>query len=141
MTDTVLRQFIRFGLVGIAGFLVDVGVLYLVLALFDAGPYFSRVLSYLVAASSTWYLNRRLTFADRRSDVIGPEWLKFVLLNGFGGGLNYLTYAACLHYVGTSGLAPALGVALGSLAGLCLNFILSRQLVFRRPRSPNHVRR
>jgi putative flippase GtrA len=134
MTEgVVLRQLLRFGMVGVAGFLIDVAVLYMALALLGTGPYTGRALSYLVAASSTWYLNRRVTFADSRSTAPGPEWLKFVFFNVGGGSLNYATYAAWLHYAGSSSLAPAWGVALGSLAGLCLNFTLSRQLVFRRP--------
>jgi len=136
MTDGILRQFYRFGLVGIAGFVVDVAVLYAALTLLGSGPYIGRGMSYLAAASSTWYLNRRVTFADRRSAAIGGEWLRFVLFNAAGGILNYSTYAAYLHYMGSSGLAPATGVALGSLVGLCLNFGLSRQLVFRKPNSP-----
>jgi putative flippase GtrA len=136
MTDGVLRQFYRFGLVGIAGFLIDVAVLYIALTLLGSGPYIGRGVSYLAAASSTWYLNRRVTFAARRSEAIGREWLRFVLFNGAGGILNYSIYAVCLHYLGSAGLAPAIGVALGSLTGLCLNFALSRQLVFRKPDSP-----
>jgi putative flippase GtrA len=136
MTDDLRRQFIRFGMVGVAGFLIDVGVLYMTLTLLSAGPYVGRGVSYLAAASSTWYLNRRFTFAARRSTAIGPEWLKFVLFNAAGGGLNYATYVVWLHYFGTSGLVPATGVGLGSLSGLCVNFTLSRQLVFRKPNSP-----
>jgi putative flippase GtrA len=135
MTDNVPKQFLRFGLVGIAGFVVDVGVLYPALAL-GAGPYVGRGVSYLAAATSTWYLNRRVTFAARRSASLGPEWFSFMLCNAVGGLLNYTTYAAWVHYFGSARLVPACGVALGSLAGLCVNFTLSRQLVFRKPNSP-----
>ncbi len=130
----VLSQFLRFGLVGIAGFFVDVAVLYLALSLLGVGPYAGRGISYVVAASFTWYFNRRLTFADRRSDAAGREWGTFVVINAVGGALNYAAYAAFLHHFGSSGVVPAVGVALGSLAGLIANFTLSRQVVFRKPR-------
>jgi putative flippase GtrA len=126
----VLAELIRFGLVGIVGFAVDVSVLYLALTALGAGPYVGRGISYLAAASCTWYLNRRLTFADHRSEAIAREWSRFVMLNAVGGLVNYSTYVAWLHYVGVSGAAPALGVALGSGAGLLVNFTLSRQFVF-----------
>ncbi len=135
MTGGVLTQFVRFGLVGIGGFVVDVTVLYLALSLLGVGPYAGRGISYLVAATFTWYFNRRITFADRRSDAAGREWGTFVVLNGVGGALNYATYAVFLHYFRSSGVAPAIGVALGSLAGLLANFTLSRQIVFRKPRA------
>ena len=135
MTDDIPKQFLRFGIVGVAGFVVDVGVLYAALAL-GAGPYVGRGASYLTAATSTWYLNRRITFAARRSASLGPEWFRFVLCNAVGGLLNYAAYAVWLHYFGSAGLVPACGVAIGSLSGLCVNFTLSRQLVFREPNSP-----
>jgi putative flippase GtrA len=127
---SLITQFFRFGLVGVAGFVVDVSVLYLGLKVLGVGPYVGRGISYLAAATSTWYLNRRITFADRRSASVGREWLKFVLLNGAGGVLNYVTYTASLHYLGSAGAMPALGVALGSLAGMLVNFTVSRQFVF-----------
>jgi putative flippase GtrA len=126
-------QFLRFAFVGAIGFAIDVGVLYLALALFGVGPYMGRVISYLSAATSTWYLHRRITFRNRPSHAIGREWLKFVAFNGVGGLLNYATYAVCLHYFAGTIAAPAIGVALGSAAGLSINYTLSRHVVFRAP--------
>jgi putative flippase GtrA len=130
-SDGVAPQFVRFALVGAIGFAIDVGVLYLALALFRGGPYAGRVISYLSAATCTWYLHRRITFRNRPSQAIGREWLKFVAFNGVGGLLNYATYAAFLHYVASSGVGPAIGVALGSVAALAVNYTLSRHVVFR----------
>jgi putative flippase GtrA len=132
-SDSVAPQFLRFALVGAIGFVIDVGMLYLALALLGVGPYMGRVISYLSAATSTWYLNRRITFRSRPSKAIGREWLKFVVFNGVGGLLNYATYVACLHYFPGSTASPAIGVALGSAAGLSVNFTLSRHVVFRAP--------
>jgi putative flippase GtrA len=131
--DRVLPQFVRFAAVGVAGFVVDVAVLYLALHYLDCGPYVGRAISYVAAASSTWFLNRRFTFLNRRSMAIGMEWLKYLLVNGCGGIINYATYVACLHFLGILGVAPFIGVAFGSLAGLSVNFALSRRLVFRKP--------
>jgi putative flippase GtrA len=51
-----------------------------------------------------------------------------------GAALNYLAYAATLHWLPGHGGA-ALGVALGSLAGLSVNFLSARYFVFRRGQS------
>jgi putative flippase GtrA len=128
-------ELLRFGLVGAIGFVMDVSVLYLALALLGVGPYAGRAISYLVAASTTWYLNRRITFHGRSSPALAREWSRFVLLNAAGGAINYAVYAAWVRYAGHAGVAPGAGVALGSAAGLLVNFTLSRQLVFRKPRS------
>lgn len=75
-------------------------------------------------------MNRLITFPDVRSDQFGAEWLKFVLLNGVGGIVNYLTYALYMHSGPSSAATPAVAVALGSLSGLGVNYMLSRKLVF-----------
>jgi putative flippase GtrA len=126
-----LPRFFRFALVGCAGYVVDVAALYVAIYGLGTGLYWGRVFSYLCASSSTWYMNRLITFADLRSDKFAGEWLKFVLLNGVGGVVNYITYTIYLHYGISSTAAPAVAVALGSLSGLGVNYILSRKLVFR----------
>jgi putative flippase GtrA len=133
MSDSVAPQLLRFAFVGAIGFVIDVGVLYLALALFSMGPYAGRVISYLVAATSTWFLHRLITFRNRPDQAIGREWLKFVALNSVGGLLNYATYVAYLHYCSGSNAGPAIGVALGSIAALSVNYTLSRHVVFRTP--------
>lgn len=75
-------------------------------------------------------MNRMITFADVRSEKLAREWLKFVLLNGVGGVVNYTIYAIYLHYGAASAATPAAAVALGSLSGLGVNYFLSRKLVF-----------
>jgi putative flippase GtrA len=132
-SDTVAAQFLRFALVGAIGFVIDVRMLYLTLALFGVGPYTGRLIPYLSAATSTWYLHRRVTFMNRPSEALGREWLKFVTFNGVGGLFNYATYVAYLHYCAGSRAAPAIGVPLGSVAGLSINYTLSRHVVFRAP--------
>lgn len=138
-----LPRFFRFAIVGCAGYGVDVAALYVAIYGLGAGLYWGRVFSYLCASSSTWYMNRRITFADLRSDKFAGEWLKFVLLNGVGGVVNYVTYTVYLHYSLHSGFSfaatPAVAVAFGSLSGLGVNYILSRKLVF--PSAPEKCAR
>ena len=50
-------EFIRFGIVGVVGLLVDIAVLYLCLDISGLGLYASRVVSYLAAATTTWALS------------------------------------------------------------------------------------
>jgi len=126
-----LPRFFRFSIVGCAGYGVDVAALYVAIYGLGAGLYWGRLFSYLCASSSTWYMNRLITFADLRSDKFVREWLKFVLLNGVGGVVNYIAYTIYLHYGFSSAAMPAVAVALGSLSGLGVNYILSRKLVFR----------
>lgn len=126
-----LPRFLRFAIVGCAGYGVDVLSLYVAIYALGTGPYVGRVFSYFCASSSTWYMNRLITFADAQSDRFALEWLKFVLLNCVGGVVNYITYVSYLRFGASSAATPAVGVALGSLSGLGVNYILSRKFVFR----------
>ncbi|MBD9667617.1 putative flippase GtrA [Variovorax beijingensis] len=129
------REFLAFAIVGAAGFVVDVAVLYLAAPLL--GWYGARVLSFLAAATATWALNRRYTFAARRSSgaatPIVREYLGYLATMLGGAVVNYGAYVLVLHWA-SGPWAPAAGVALGSCAGLAVNFLSARYLVFRTPR-------
>ena len=50
-----------------------------------------------------------------------------------GALVNYTAYVLTLHWI-AGPLAPALGVAIGSCAGLAVNFLSARHIVFSAPR-------
>lgn len=127
----MIEQFLRFGVVGTVGFVVDSAVLLGMMAL-GLGPYGGRVVSYLVAASTTFALNRAWTFRSARRDApVAAQWGRFVLLNLAGFAANYGTYATLVAGMPLVAANPVLGVAAGSLAGMFINFGLSRRFVFR----------
>ncbi|SDJ40881.1 GtrA family protein [Variovorax sp. OV700] len=121
------RQFLSFAVVGAIGFVVDVAVLYLVAPLL--GWYGARVLSFLAAATATWALNRRYTFRRSEASML-REYLGYLVTMLGGAVVNYGAYVLVLHWA-TGPWAPAAGVALGSCAGLIVNFLSARYLVFR----------
>ncbi|WP_225205882.1 GtrA family protein [Novosphingobium huizhouense] len=124
-----MPPFARFALVGAAGFVVDAGVLTLARST-GAGLLAGRALSYLVAATFTWGCNRRFTFAATQAPSVG-EWARFLLVNAGGGLVNLAVYSALVLALPPVARMPVLGVAAGSLAGLAVNFALSRRFVFR----------
>lgn len=126
----VLMEFLRFGVVGTIGFVVDTAVLYAGLAL-GLGLYGGRAVSYLVAATTTWALNRLWTFRGRGDGPVHQQWALFLLVNLLGFAMNYGTYVALIAFVPMVAEHPVLGVAAGAIAGMFGNFVLSRQLVFR----------
>jgi putative flippase GtrA len=124
-------QFIRFGMVGALGFVVDAGVLYSCMKLLAMGPYSARAVSFVVAASTTWICNRSFTFRGQGSAAIHIEWARFLLVSAGGFVFNYGSYAVLVAMSAVVADYPVLGVAAGSLAGLFFNFSASRRLVFR----------
>jgi putative flippase GtrA len=131
------RQLLSFGVVGALGFVVDTAALYAAIGLLGAGLYLGRAISFLTAASFTWALNRRYTFAERRGDNRVAEWGRFLAANAVGGAVNYATYALLVTMHPVAAANPVIGVAAGSVAGLAINFVLSRSLVFRGGQSPD----
>lgn len=129
--DKAPRQFARFALVGVAGLVVDVAVLYAGLWL-GLGYYAGRACSFLAAVWATWQLNRRYTFADGADGAPPAQWSRYLLAMLGGGVVNYLAYSAVLSLAPGFSLLPAVAVAAGSLAGMAVNFSSAKFLVFRR---------
>ena len=121
---------LRFGLVGVVGFVVDATVLALLIGMI--GPYWGRAVSFLCAVVATWVLNRRFTFRDRRSGYgLLPEFARYFAVMLGGGALNSVVYALLLQVTGHDGAWPYVAVAAGSLSGMALNLFLARFAVFR----------
>ena len=125
------REVVLFGAAGVAGLGIDVGVLYLALAL-GAGPYAGRVLSFLCAVFVTWQVNRRYTFGAARRLSAWREWWAYLGAMLGGGAVNYAVYSALVAFGPRHPLLPLVAVAAGSLAGMGVNFAGAKLLVFRR---------
>ena len=122
------QSFLRFAVVGVAGFLVDAGVLTLALSL-GADFYTGRILSFFCAVTATWYMNRVYTFSSKDPRLL-REWGRFVSANAVGGLINYAIYALLVTTVGLFAIHPVIAVGMGSMAGLLWNFLMSHHLVF-----------
>jgi putative flippase GtrA len=127
----VARQMLSFSVVGVLGFLVDAGVLYVALYL-GLGLYGGRAVSYMSAVSATWLLNRRYTFEQKSGDNKLHQWARFVVSQLSGAAINLGVYAALVHMSPLVAHAPVIGVAAGSLSGLLVNFSVARAYVFYR---------
>ena len=129
--NVLFLQVLRFSLVGSIGFIVDTIILYTCIYFLFMNLYWGRLVSYTIAASSTWYMNRRYTFSDNRNTRAHKEWMLFVAVNALGGLVNYGTYAVLVSSILVFREYPVLAVGVGSVAGLIFNFTLSKKLVFR----------
>lgn len=126
-----MHQVILFCVVGFAGFLVDAGLVQVLVSAFAANPYLSRMLSFLSAASTTWMLNRRFTFKDIRHYGRFGEWSRYVFAMCGGFAVNFSIYSAMVYHYELIQRFPALGVAVGSVGGFLINFSASRFWIFR----------
>ncbi len=126
----LLAQFMQFGMVGVAGFLVDTSVVYSLRA--QAGLYVAGLAAYLVAVTTTWWINRIWTFQDIVSaGRMHHQWMRYAVANIPGFVLNRGAYFILIATSSVCAAYPVLAVASGSIAGMFANFILSRAVVFR----------
>ncbi len=124
-------RFLRFGLVGVAGFVVDAGLTQGLVDFAHLPALLARVPAFVAAVVTTWALNRRFTFADRDTGRAGRQFLAFLGSALIAGAVNYAVFAAITLWT-PLGQWPALGVAFGSVAGWIVNFTIADRLVFRR---------
>ena len=125
----IIAQFLRFGVVGGVGFVVDTVTVY---SLLDRlGLYGAGIAGFVTAASANWLLNRIWTFRGQGTGPAHRQWAMFMLTNLVGFVLNRGTYALLVTFVAVAARQPVLAIAAGAVAGMFVNFSLSRRLVFR----------
>ncbi len=128
MTPT--RTFLRFSLVGGIGFLVDAGLLILLLETTGMGPFVARLFSYLGAATTTWALHRHHTFAEADRHDPARQWMRFVSVNAVGALINYGVYSALILSFDGFRAVPVAALAVASVLALAFNYAASRRFVF-----------
>ena len=123
------QQLFWFAVVGGLGFGVDAGILEIAVHRFDSDPYAARALSFLAAASTTWFFNRWLTFRPPHKPSFG-EWGLYLILMGLGALLNLGVYAITVRWwLGASPGALLLALAAGTGAGMTVNFLSARYVL------------
>lgn len=129
LKSRIPSTFWRFGLVGIGGLFVDVAILYAGLWGLGFSWFWSKVFSFLAAASFTWWLNRHFTFGKSNKSLLF-EWASFLMTNAFGGFVNFSVYSVIMAQDYPYIWMPAVATAAGSLSGLSFNYLSSKHLVF-----------
>lgn len=123
-----MRDLLRFGLVGIIGFITDAGLLLALVQWLEVKPQNARLFSFIGAASVTYFLNSRFTFSSARRG--GDVWLRYLVATSIGAGINIGTYQIWIHHFGIAAAQLLAGTAVGSIAALAFNYRVSRRLVF-----------
>lgn len=121
-----MNKFSRFCLVGTIGFVIDAGIFQLLVVSVHTNFYAARIFSFLIAASATWLMNRRYTFKVNHEPT-RPEWLRYIGLMLFGALVNYGAFALCISFSLLAYSHPWVAVAVGSIAGLGVNFATSNK--------------
>ena len=123
------RQFSRFAVIGVFGFVCDSAIVTTTAPWI--GPYAAGLVSYAIVVSINWLLNRVWTFRGHAHDAPHRQWARFFAANIVGFILNRGTYVILVATVPACREHLVLPVAAGALAGMFMNFYLTRRVVFR----------
>lgn len=82
-----LLKFLKFGVVGFSGLLIDFALTWILKEKARISPYLANAAGFMVAASSNWYLNRIWSFESQNTQL-GEEYLAFILVSLLGLIIN-----------------------------------------------------
>ncbi len=83
MTETLLFKFLKFGVVGLSGMVIDFGITFLLKEKFRLNKYISNTCGFLTAASSNFIFNRVWTF-ESNDPSVAFQYVKFLSLSTVG---------------------------------------------------------
>lgn len=142
----VVREAVKFGVVGAVAYVVDLGIFNLLVhvgsspALADK-PLTGKVLSVAVATMVAWLGNRYWTFRRRRRSAVPRELVLFAVVNVGGLALALVPLAVSRYVLGlTSAVADNIAANVVGLAlGTAFRFLMYRTVVFNETRPhPDH---
>jgi len=122
--------FPAFVVVGGIGFIIDASILAILVHGYGWGDYTARILSFAVAVTATWYLNRRYVFSARKTLDRRSEYSRYLAVQLTGMAINFLVYSLCIATVEIMDQWPVLALAVGSAVALFFNFMGARLFVF-----------
>lgn len=85
--ETILFKFLKFGIVGGGGIVIDMALTYLFKEKLRTNKYLANAIGFKCAASSNYFLNRIWTFDSHNPDI-SSEYLDFVGVSIMGLIIN-----------------------------------------------------
>ncbi|WP_312836514.1 GtrA family protein [Comamonas sp.] len=130
MDIKIKRSVLWFLIAGSLAFVVDVAVLTLLRD--TLGVYAARAVSFWLAATTTWLINRNISFAGRSaSGGLLTEYLRYLGLMLGGGAVNLAVYSLLAWIFPQGPLWLMLYVAAGTLVAMTVNYLSITRLLYR----------
>jgi len=134
----LLAYAVKFGVVGLVCFVIDVGIFNLLRSgalghgYFFAGPVGAKIASAVISTVIAWLANRFWTFRHRRRSDVGLEFLEFGAVGAVGIGIGVACVAISHYVLGfTSLLADNIAAnVVGLVLGTTFRFLMYRYWVF-----------
>jgi len=127
---SLLRRLPGFILVGAIGFLIDAGILTALMKSLEFGHYGARAISFTIAVTATWYMNRRWVFERNAVNMSRREYTSYLSVQVIGALINLSVFAAVIEFVPGLAKMPVIPLAVGAAVALIFNFGASSRFVF-----------
>jgi putative flippase GtrA len=124
------RQFMKFGSIGVVGFIVDSAFLYLGIHGLNLSRVAAGFFSFPFAVTATWIGNRLYTFSNAAPVPAAKQLTKFVVVCAIGLFFNRGTYSLLVSHVQVVYDYPVLGLVAGTGVGMFFNFFAAKKHVF-----------
>lgn len=125
------HELCRFIVVGGIGFCIDGGLLTILLK-FGWDVISARSLSFLLAVSATWLLNRLWTFKFKKIISIHREYVYYFGTQALGAIINLSIFFVLIKIYPLFRDAPLIPLAFGAAVSLVFNYTASKITVFKR---------
>lgn len=124
------NQFFLFALIGGSCFTVDSGILIILIKLCQMNAIEARIVSFLLATLTSWFLNRTFTFSAQEKRIQLLELLKFIAFSCIGGSINFFIYTCVILYLGQGITVVLLALIFSTGVSMFFNFFAYKFLVF-----------
>jgi putative flippase GtrA len=127
----LIHEFTKFGIIGLVNTVVDYAIFN---ALYDIGPLKAQVVATVIAATSSYFMNRHWTFRDRARSGLRREYVLFFLFNGIGLAIALAVLGVTKYGLGfESQFAGNVAKTVGLVLGTLFRFWSYRRWVFLHP--------
>lgn len=124
------REMLGFAIVGGTGFLVDAAILTMLSS--QMNIYVARAISFAIALTVTWLLNRNFVFRAAKDVKQGKivEYSKYLVVQASGASVNLAAFSLLIYLYEELKLIPVVPLAFGSALGMLVNYFGARAWVF-----------
>lgn len=123
------NSLLRFLFVGGIGLCTDACALYSFRGLIGLIP--AKIVSYLIAYTVTWILNRIFTFHSKNPRRV-QEWFIYTIIYSLTGVFHVMLFAYLVHHHMILNKYPIVALLITAAIISIINFLMSKKIVFKK---------
>lgn len=119
----MLYKFLKFGLVGASGFVLDFAITYWLKEKVRLNKYFANSTGFVLAATSNYFFNRFWTFVSSNPDI-QSEYTRFIIISIIGLGLNnFIIYLLTSRFSANFYLSKVIAIIIVTGWNFTMNYL------------------